>query len=69
MTLTPCRYPKCVAMAVDGREHCTVHRPEAIVARMETIIRNNFGPYMAAHPKLNLDKLRDDLIFQLKETV
>jgi hypothetical protein len=41
-TPKPCGYPKCVAFALDGREHCPVHSPERIAARAKQIVINEF---------------------------
>jgi len=60
----------CPAFAKPGTPYCTVHQPEAILQRAEAIVRNNFGPAIAAGllSKEEATKLRDDIIWQLKET-
>lgn len=70
--LSPCRYGAgtCPAYAVSGTDYCAVHRPESILLRAEAIVRNNFDPAIAAGhiSRAQAVKLRDDIIFQLKET-
>lgn len=60
----------CPAYAAAGTPYCTVHQPEAILNRAEAIVRNNFGPAIAAGllSKEEATKLRDDILYQLKET-
>jgi hypothetical protein len=70
--LSPCKYGAglCPAFAKAGTLYCTVHQPEAILQRAEAIVRNNFDPAIAAGhiSRAQAVKLRDDIIFQLKES-
>lgn len=66
-----CRFRgTCVAEAAADSPYCVVHQPEKILARVENVVFNNFAVAMTtAREPARLQKLYDDLLHDLKETV
>lgn len=64
--MSPCKFPRCPALADKDRDYCPVHRSERVLERAKQIVINQFT---ALPMTRQLNELMGTILHDLERTV